>query len=227
MVVIKLIMVGDAAVGKTSYLARIADKSFSPSYLCTIGIDFYKDRRTFGQWSGAMCSPFCDAHQSTSTDTPLDVYTWDTAGQERFHSLSRTYFRGVHGVFVCFDITNRLSFDTVSSWIASVEHANSPSRIASVLIGTKHDLRASRQVSFDEAMAYATRHEMPYFETSAKTSLAIQPSYEALVQAVLHSSSFAQQTPSPPLPARPLLACPLHARSSTCTKQVQGRCPCG
>jgi len=217
MVVIKLIMVGDASVGKTSYLMRVANKGFSPSYLCTIGIDFYKDRRTFGQWSGAMCSPFRDANSSISASTPLDVYTWDTAGQERFHSLSRTYFRGVHGVFVCFDITNRPSFDMVSSWIASVKRANAPSRVTMVLIGTKHDLRSKRQVSFDEAMAYATRHEMPYFETSAKASLAIQASYEALVQAVLHSPTFVRTTS------------PLHLHSqSTCPrKQVQNKCPCG
>lgn len=193
MVVIKLVMVGDAAVGKTSYLMRIAGKGFSPSYLCTIGIDFYKDRRTFGDWPGSIKTPFCAKHPCISNNTPLEVYTWDTAGQERFHSLSRAYFHGVQGAFICFDITDCSTFDKVSQWMDSVKHANAPTRVSMVLIGTKHDLRSKRQVAFDDAMGFATKHGIPYFETSSKLPLAVHASYEALVQMVLHAPSFASQ----------------------------------
>lgn len=222
MVVIKLIMVGDSAVGKTSYIRRIKGLGFSPSYLCTIGIDFYKDGRTFGEWSGAVGTPFHDLHGVTK-DSPLEVYTWDTAGQERYYSLSKSYFKGIQGAFICFDLTDRQSFDKVDEWIRSVKTANAQAdfyeSLPIVLLGMKRDLKAKRQVSFDEAMHFATKKHLLYFETSSKTGINIHSSYEALVQAVLHCPTFSRVYSEKHLPLKATNKCVLRLRqeqSSCC-----------
>jgi small GTP-binding protein len=227
MVVVKLIMVGSAMVGKTSYIRRISGKGFSPSYLCTIGIDFYKDRRTFGKWSGAMGTPFHEAFNVTKK-TPLDVFTWDTAGQERFHSLSKSYFKGIDGAFVCFALNDRLSFDKVTDWIRSVHEANRlfnhRDALPMVLLGMKRDLKSQRQVSSEEAMDLASKHSMPYFETSSETGCSVVSSYEALVQLILHSPTFVRSFRVQSTQAQPGRTCVKPGCSST--SSFSG-CPCG
>lgn len=222
MVAIKLIMVGDAAVGKTSYIRHIKGLGFSPSYLCTIGIDFYKDGRTFGGWSGAVGTPFHDLN-GVSKDTPLEVYTWDTAGQERYYSLSKSYFKGIQGAFICFDLTHRQSFDKVDEWIRSVKTANGEvnfyEALPIVLLGMKRDLKAKRQVSSDEAMHFASKKHLLYFETSSKTGINVHSSYEALVQAVLHCPTFSRVYSEKHLSLRTSRSAPCllsSSRSSSC-----------
>ena len=75
---VKLLLVGDSHVGKTSVLMRFVDAEFSLKFMSTIGVD-YKDK--------AMCID--------GTDLKLQI--WDTAGQESFKSITRSYYRGAIG----------------------------------------------------------------------------------------------------------------------------------
>jgi len=144
----KVIVVGDAATGKTAVTMRWATGTFSESYRMTIGVDF------------AVKIVEADGKK-------VKLSVWDTAGQERFSHIRPMYFRGARGGFIVFDVTNRKSFENVSLWLEEVQkHCEN---IPLLLIGNKIDLEDQREVSSEEGEALAKKLGLPFFETSAKT----------------------------------------------------------
>lgn len=98
----------------------------------------------------------------------VPIAVWDTAGQERYRSLTSAYFRGSHGVFLCFAINDRHTFDNLKSWNNEVEKF-CPSDVVRMVIATKCDLAEDhRQVTEEEAQSYAASISASYVETSAK-----------------------------------------------------------
>ena len=95
------------------------------------------------------------------------------------------YHRGAHGILLVFDVTNRESFDNLSDWLADVRQygvEGSPM----VLVGNKADC-ANRQVSEDEAQAFAQKLGCQYFETSAKQNKSVDDAFNALVDSCVKS----------------------------------------
>ena len=169
---LKLLLIGDSAVGKTSLLLRYMNDSFSTTFVTTIGIDFKVKTMSL------------DAQ-------PVRLQIWDTAGQERFRTITTSYFRGAQGILLCFDLTNRATFESCGSWVRQVaEHcssAGSGSDVALVLVGTKAD--ADRlQVSEVEAQALAAQHGMRFFATSAKFNSNVSEAFDALARGALAKS---------------------------------------
>ncbi len=111
----KILLIGDAAVGKSSILLRYADNIFNEAYMSTIGIDFrIKDFNL--------------------DDKLIKLQIWDTAGQERFKNLTSTYYKGAHGVIFVFDTTDPGTFESIDEWVNEVEkHAGED--IEKVLLG--------------------------------------------------------------------------------------------
>ena len=147
---VKVVLIGDASVGKSSLMLRYVDDTFEDNYICTIGVDF--KIKTF-ELDGRK----------------IKFQIWDTAGQERFRPITNCYFRGAEGCIACFDITSRESFENVRVWIndfreqSSVDHGKNV-----VLIGNKSDLAEIRTVSVEEAQELADRLGLKYIEASAK-----------------------------------------------------------
>ena len=145
--IIKLVLVGDSSVGKTSIRKFFCEKTYPGNQNQTIGLEF-------------------DSRIIELGDTKLKLTIWDTAGQEKFFSMTKNYFRSSSIIFLIFDITNRDSFCNLSKWIeTSIEY--SPSTSIKFLIGNKIDLFEKRTVSFSEALDYAISYNFKYFETSA------------------------------------------------------------
>jgi len=160
----KLVFIGDQSVGKTSIISRFQYDTFDDHYQTTIGIDF------------------------VSKTVPVDDGTvrlqlWDTAGQERFRSLIPSYIRDSHVAVVCFDITNRETFEATTKWIADVR-AQRGNDVVIVLVGNKTDLSASRQVTTAELEARANEHEIMFIETSAKEGFNIKLLFRRLATAL-------------------------------------------
>ena len=98
----------------------------------------------------------------------VPIAIWDTAGQERYKSLTSAYFRGSHGVFLCFAMNNRHSFQNLESWNAEVNNF-CPGDVVRMVVATKSDLPdEDRQVTEEEAQSYAASISASYVETSAK-----------------------------------------------------------
>mmetsp|Transcript_26175 Transcript_26175/g.80522 ORF Transcript_26175/g.80522 Transcript_26175/m.80522 type:complete len:202 (-) Transcript_26175:266-871(-) len=159
---IKLLMIGDSAVGKTSLLLRYANDTFSSTFITTIGIDF------------KIKTIDLDGKR-------VKLQIWDTAGQEQFRTITRSYFRGAQGIVLVYDITDRGTFNSVRSWMSQIaDHADA--QVNRVLIGNKCDHESARQVSTDEGQRLAEEYGVRFFETSAKNDVNVSECFTTIAR---------------------------------------------
>ena len=145
----KYIIIGDAYVGKSNLLLRYAHGQFKDDYQLTIGVEFAaKNVKIRGK--------------------TYRIQIWDTAGQESFRSITRGYYKSSVCALVVYDISNKESFNNISTWIEDCKN-QSPKTIYFVLVGNKSDLEDKRQVSTEEGQELAEKYGIPFYETSAKT----------------------------------------------------------
>jgi Ras-related protein Rab-8A len=161
---LKLLLIGDSGCGKTSILLKYTTDSFSPTYISTIGIDFKIKMVTIG------------------TDR-IKLQVWDTAGQERFRTITTSYYKGSHGIFIVYDVTDRGTFNNITNWLSELDR-HAPLNITKILIGNKVD-SANRAVTTQEGKALSDKYNIPFFETSAKTGINITESFEKLINTTL------------------------------------------
>jgi len=153
----KFIIIGASGVGKTAILKRLIDDIFVEESQSTIGVEF-------------------DSTMLTVDNKKVKLQIWDTAGQERFRSISKAYYRNAIGVILVFDLTDRKSFDELSTWLNDV-HTLCDANAVIQLIGNKCDLVDQRTVSLAEAESFAKRNQMHYLETSAKSGSYINDAF--------------------------------------------------
>nr|CCD16456.1 unnamed protein product [Trypanosoma congolense IL3000] len=120
----------------------------------------------------------------TYMDKRVRLQIWDTAGQERFQSVATAFYRGANGVMLCFDLTHRSSFLHLDQWMERVRQQSLPG-IPCLLVGCKSDeARNLRQVSKEEAMAWAKKHGMSYIDTSAKEKENVQNAFQKIAEEI-------------------------------------------
>lgn len=144
----KFIIIGSSGVGKTCLLKQLLEGTFTDDSASTIGVEF-------------------DSLILNIDNRKVNLQIWDTAGQERFRSISKTHYRNAVGVILVFDLTDRKSFDALTSWLDDI-HELCDSNAVIQLIGNKADLSARRVVTVVEAEAFAKQYQMGYCEASAK-----------------------------------------------------------
>lgn len=145
----KLLLIGDAGVGKTSIITRFIDQNFCPAHMPTfgIGIDF---RNKTVEIDGKT----------------IKLQIWDTPGPERFRTISSSYYRATLGFLIVFDLNSKRSFDNIRSWHSECEKRRGGSSQA-ILVGSKSDKSGERQVSYQEGMLLAEELALNYIEVSA------------------------------------------------------------
>lgn len=164
----KIILVGDSGVGKTNLLSRYTSGQFTDDGVTTIAIDFQ------------FHSLEVDRGDESGETDRVKLQLWDTAGQDRFKTITRTFYRGSHGVFVVFDLTSRTSFRSVQrSWLSEVRDHCDESAVV-YLVGNKSDEASRRCVTYDEAAAWAKDEGLTYIETSAKADEAIDAMFNGM-----------------------------------------------
>ena len=135
-----LLLIGNDSVGKTKLMMRFADDKYDFNVIIgpTIGVDF--QIKTI------------EAEGKT-----VKLYVWDTAGSKPFRNITSSYYRGMHGIAVVYDITDRESFKEVSEWLKLVDE-KCGKNTQRFLIGTKNDLEKKRDVSFKEGEELANQY---------------------------------------------------------------------
>lgn len=124
---VKILMLGDSGVGKSSLMLRYTADTFSTDLMGTVGVNF-KNKKVH------------------INDESLLVQVWDTAGQEQFHRITSSYYKSAHGIMVVFDVSDKKSQENVEYWIKNIKsHASDTVHV--VLIGNKVDLRAPTATS--------------------------------------------------------------------------------
>jgi len=122
----KLVLVGDAAVGKSQLALRFCKNTFNSNPKATIGVEMMKKVLKI------------DTYDNTSTQY-VGAHIWDTAGQERYKALSSLYFKGAVGALLVFDLTSNESFENVQDWLKLIRDKADPN-VVIILIGNKSDL---------------------------------------------------------------------------------------
>ena len=148
--VFKYIIVGDPSVGKSCILNQFLNGAFTEDYDITVGVEF-----------GAKTISFSNKR--------VKLQIWDTAGQDSFKSITRAYYRGSAAALICYDITSKETFENLESWLDECKENGNPEMMLA-LVGNKTDLEDEREVTVEEGKSFAKKHNLLFFETSAKTA---------------------------------------------------------
>ncbi|KAK7965107.1 Ras family protein [Apiospora saccharicola] len=196
---VKLVLLGEAAVGKSSLVLRFVNNDFQENKEPTIGAAFLTQK--------------CNLPTRT-----IKFEIWDTAGQERFASLAPMYYRNAQAALVVYDLTKPTSLIKAKHWVAELQRQASPG-IVIALVGNKLDLTNAsaaaaggssededeesggaaggdggdesgdaRKISTDEAKTYAEEESLLFFETSAKTGHNVSEVFTAIANAIPETS---------------------------------------
>jgi len=177
--VLKIILLGDSGVGKTSLLRQFVQGKFENRYKATIGADFF-------------------THEQEVDGRKVTFQIWDTAGQERFQSLGSAFYRGADACMLVFDITSSESFQHVSSWLQ--EFTLQAGKREVILIGNKADLQESgRQVFARGVQQWCDQYSadkgapIAYIETSAKNNTRVSEAFLKIAAEALKSKPSMQE----------------------------------
>ena len=162
----KLVLLGNAGVGKSCIVLRFVRDEYNEGQETTIGAAFLT-KNLFLE------------------DCNVKVELWDTAGQERYRSLAPMYYRGASAAIVVFDVTNRDSFEGAKSWVKELQRRGDPN-VVIALAGNKADIKG-RAVEAEEAREYAAQQSLIFMDTSAKTNLNVKEIFAAIARKLPHN----------------------------------------
>lgn len=172
--IFKYIIVGDMGVGKSCLMHQFTEKKFIPDCPHTIGVEF--------------ATKIVEVN-----DQKVKIQIWDTAGQERFRAVTRSYYRGAAGVLLVYDITRKLTFTRIQTWLTDARRLTSPDTVI-FLIGNKADLDGQRDVTFEEAKLVADENDLMFLECSAKSGANVEEVFietaRKIFQNVQHGSIY-------------------------------------
>ncbi|KAI6115394.1 P-loop containing nucleoside triphosphate hydrolase protein [Pisolithus croceorrhizus] len=199
--VLKFIITGDAAVGKSSLLVRLTDQRFLSNPDPTLGVEF-----------GSKLIEIPEEGKIIKLQLPRTFFSllfisrafmngrfvqrsgWDTAGTESFRSITRSYYRGAAGCLLVYDVTNRASFLDARSWLADVR-AHADPHLTCILVGNKVDLcdgaaegaanHKRREVPTTEAEWWAKEEGLLFVEASAKSGRNVDWAFEEAARDIL------------------------------------------
>ena len=169
----KIVLLGDAAVGKSCLVAQFVRGEFHEFQEPTIGAAFLTQTLTL------------------EDGDVIKFEIWDTAGQERYRSLAPMYYRGAQAAVVVFDVTSAESFLGAKSWVRELQRRGD-ANVVIALAGNKADADG-RVVSREEAQAFADENALIFFETSAKTALNVRELFVAVAKRLPKSAPVTEQ----------------------------------
>ncbi|CAG9312154.1 RAB7A_1 [Blepharisma stoltei] len=181
---LKVIILGDSAVGKTSLMNQYVNKRFTQQYKATIGADFL-------------------TKEIMIDDKLVTLQIWDTAGQERFQSLGTAFYRGSDCCVLVYDITSSKSFESLGSWkeeFLSQSNARDAENFPFVVLGNKVDKEDERKVPNARASQWCRdTGNMPFFETSAKDAVNVDDAFMMIARNALSQIKTETSEYKPPI----------------------------
>ncbi len=161
----KILVLGDAAVGKTNFLIRFTENMFADNYINTIGFDYRSEIITIDE-------------------KKVKLQIWDTAGQDRYRSMTKNLYHKAQGVVLMFDVTCESSFNNIKSWLKSIKDM-SGDKMTIVLVGNKIDDEKNRKVSDDEAIELAKENGLEYISASGKANINVKETFYTLAKNIM------------------------------------------
>ena len=154
--ILKIVLVGESGVGKTSIITQYIDNIFQKDQQSTIGGTF--STKTVKCGNGKI----------------LKLEIWDTAGQERYRSVTKLFYKDANAAILVYDITNKFSFEEIQNyWFGQVKDS-APENIIIAIVANKLDLYENEQVDETIARKYAQDNNALFACTSAKNTSGIE-----------------------------------------------------
>ena len=165
---LKILILGDSSVGKTSLLLKYADGYFPTIYVATIGVE-YKIKTI------------------NINGLNINLQIWDTAGQERFRGITQNFMKGADGIMYVYDITQKSTFDNLKNWIRQSEE--STEGFKKIIIGNKCDLEIDRDVNKETLKKFCDTKQLTGMEVSAKLGTKVTDAFEYLAKLIIGEKS--------------------------------------
>ena len=183
---LKIILIGDAGVGKTSISGRYITSSFKDVYQATLQVE--KRMKIINE----------------DDKTSIRLNIWDTAGQEKFRSITRQFYRDCQGAFIVFDLTKKSSFNELKTWINELKtHGNDDTVI--IILGNKSDLTTEREIS-EDVIKNEIKDKYKYFEVSAKTGNNVSLAFDEMKKLIMQKIKKNEQNESNTKPGKKKLS---------------------
>ncbi|MEM4728794.1 MAG: Rab family GTPase [Thermoplasmata archaeon] len=161
----KVCVLGDPAVGKTSLVSRFVTRQFGEEYVSTIG--------------ASVCEKSVRVGDGPATPV-VRLVLWDIAGQCQFTSVTPGFYRGAEGALLVCDLTRRETLRNLFQWDHRLRRTASPRAV--LVLFNKSDLSAEWEVSREEAEAVAGRLGCPHLFTSARTGENVEEAFTELAR---------------------------------------------
>ena len=163
---LKILLVGDSSVGKTTLLLKYVDGKFSDSHITTIGVE-YKDKPII------------------LNNRNINLQIWDTSGQERYRSITKNFYRNADGILFVYDVTREETFTHIKDWLISSDECDKDFK--KIIVGNKIDLE--RVVSKEKMENFGKAKNMKCYEVSAKTGEGLDDIFKAIAELILEGKS--------------------------------------
>ncbi len=170
--IFKIIVIGDPAVGKTSFLTNFCGDKFTYEYVPTVGVNITKEP--------------VNIKDDMGKEIKVNLMVWDIAGQPQFYMLHRPYFNGADGMILVYDITRSSSFSNINNWYSTAVKYGLSS-IPRILIGNKIDLKDERKIIQPMADHLSEKINAPLFETSALTGENVKLIFQKIAELTLNA----------------------------------------
>ena len=165
---LKILILGDSSVGKTTLLLKYVDGYFPTIYVATIGVEF-------------------KVKKINVNGIDLNLQIWDTAGQERFRGVTRNFMKGADGIIYAYDITKKSSFDSLKNWI--IQSEESTVGFKKIIIGNKTDLESERVVSKEAFQKFCQNKNIQGIEVSAKNGNNVDKCFELIAKLIIEGKT--------------------------------------
>ena len=165
--VFKIVVIGDGAVGKTSLIARFAEKTFKSEYKPTLGTNIIIKELKLG-------------------NNNIKLLLWDIAGQSKWQDVRHLYYRGAQGSIVVYDVTRPPSFESVPVW--NKDLLKFSGEIPRILLANKVDLTDIRKIQKEDGLKLAAEMKAEYYETSAKDGTQVNEAFEKISELILQKA---------------------------------------
>ncbi|MFQ5918578.1 MAG: Rab family GTPase [Thermoplasmata archaeon] len=161
----KVCLVGEAAVGKTSLIRRFVHDDFDDKYIQTLGTKVSKKE--------------IDLDVPKHGKFTVDMTVWDIMGQKGFRELLKeAYFYGAKGIIAACDLTRKATLDDLDDWIEGVYSVTG--RVPIEILANKADLEEKRELTEEEVEQFSKAYDSPYHFTSAKTGDSVEEAFHNL-----------------------------------------------